>query len=250
MKRTLLSAVLVLTAVGFATESGGLGGPMVVGVLPDYGAFNAALDTFNTRNYGGTQGPEFSGPMIFIGGQGYGFVEGFSVGGWGAGFFKEATGDSSKAVVGYGMGYGEFGYRINLFDLVWLKPALLLGGGGMGLHIGRYRSSGGFGDPSDDFDNDEFFSSEESYQAGKGFVNVGALVDATLVFPMNDRKTALGGLNVKAGYLYAIYDSEWWDEDGYARNVDFNTNGPFLSVGVVFGGKGNQDYDEGWDEEW
>ena len=37
---------------------------------------------------------------------------------------------------------------------------------------------------------------------------------------------------------------------GKARDVKFNTNGPFLSVGVVFGGSGGGDRDEDWDEEW
>jgi len=254
MKRTLVCAILILAVAGFATEAGGLGGPMVIGLLPSFSDLNAELDSYNTEHFGGSSGPELSGPMIFLGGQGSGFIEGFSVGGWGGGFFKEANGDSSKALIGYGMGYGEFGYRVNLFDLVWIKPALVLGGGGVGMHIGRYRSGGGFGDPSDDFDNDDFFSDDESYQVGKGLVSVGALVDATLVFPMNDRKTAFGGLSVKAGYLYPVYESDWYDEHGNSIDKDavrFSPSGPFASVGVVFGGQGtSKDYDEDWDEEW
>ncbi|MBN2379605.1 hypothetical protein JXM67_07375 [candidate division WOR-3 bacterium] len=253
MKRTVVCAILMMAIFAFATEAGGLGGPMVIGLMPSFSEFNAALDSYNTEYFGGARGPEFSGPMFFIGGQGSGFIEGFSVGGWGGGFLKEATGDSSKALIGYGMGYGEFGYRLNLFDIAWVKPTLLVGGGGLGMHIGRYRSGGGFGDPDDDgIDNDDFFSDEESYQAGKGFVNVGAAADVTLLFPMNERKTAFGGVSVKGGYLYAIYDSDWWDEHGRSfESPAFNFNGPFLSVGVVFGGASEtKDYDEDWDEEW
>lgn len=256
MKRTLVSTAVVAMAlmagVSFATEIGGLGGPMVIGLMPSFSALNTELNDYNAEFFGGSSGPEFSGPMFMIGGQGSGFIEGFSIGGWGGGFFQEATGDSSKAIIGYGMGYGEFGYRLNFFDLIWVKPAVILGGGGLGLHIGRYRSGGGFGDP-DDIDNDDFFSSAESYQAGKGFVNVGALADVTLMFPMNERKTAFGGLNVKGGYLYAIYDSDWWDEHGRSFDTpSFNFNGPFLSVGVVFGGSGDTDWadDDDWDEDW
>jgi hypothetical protein len=247
MRRAIV-IVVVLVAAAFAVEMGGFGGPMVIGLLPNYDDLNTALGEFNTRNYNGTDGPEFSGPMILLGGQGKGLVEGFTVGGWGGGFFKEANGDSSKALLGYGMGYADFGYHFNIANILLIGPSLQLGGGGMGLHIGRFRSGAGFGDPDDDdFDNDDFFDDDESYDAGKGFVAVGASADVTLLFPMNQRKTVFGGITAKAGYLYPVYDSDWWDENGDARTVDFTMAGPYASIGVVFGGS-SQDYEE--DEEW
>jgi hypothetical protein len=256
MKKALILALLITTAA-FAVQAGGFGGPMVIGLMPDYDAFNVALDNFNTIYYGGSEGPAFSGPMILIGGQGAGFVQGFSAGGWGGGFFQEATGDSSKAFIGYGMGYGSFGYRFNILDFIWIRPTVELGGGGIGLHIGRYRSSGGFGDPDNGSDNDDYWEDDESYQAGKGFVSVGAAADVTVLIPINKRKTSFAGLNVKGGYLYPVYDSDWFDEHGDIRQVNFTMQGPFLSVGVVFGGKSrNGDYDEyddyedQWEEEW
>ena len=252
MRRAIVIALVVVTAV-FAVKVGGLGGPMVVGLMPNYDDLNAELDRYNTEHFEGTSGPEFSGPMFLIGGQGRGFVEGFSVGGWGAGFFKEANGDSSKAVLGYGMGYGEFGYHFNIANIILIGPAVQIGGGGMGLHIGRFRPGAGFGEPSDgDTDNDDFFDDDESYDVGKGFVNVGAAADITLLFPMNERKTVFGGINVKGGYLYPIYESDWWDEHGVSipkEVVDFSMDGPFVSVGVVFGGS-SRDYDYEEDEEW
>lgn len=253
MKRAIVIALAVVTAA-FAVQAGGFGGPMAMGMMPSFEGLNAELARYNDTFFGGSRGPEFSGPLFFIGAQGSGFIEGFSVGGWGAGFFKEATGDSCKVIMGYGMGYGEFGYRFNIADIVLIGPSLQLGGGGMGLHIGRYRAGAGFGSPTDDgTDNDEFFEDDESYDVGKGFVNAGACVDITFLFPTNERKTAFGGLNVKGGYLYPIYDSDWWDEHGYSIDKDavsFNMDGPFVSVGVVFGGSSRvETNDDEW-EEW
>jgi hypothetical protein len=249
MRRAIVIA-LVLVVAAFAVEIGGFGGPMVIGLLPNYDDLNAELASYNTEHFGGTSGPEFSGPMILLGGQGKGLVEGFTVGGWGGGFFKETNGDSSKAILGYGMGYADFGYHFNIANILLIGPSLQLGGGGMGLHIGRFRSGAGFGDPSDGLDNEDFFDDDESYDVGKGFVSVGASADVTLLFPMNERKTVFGGITVKAGYLYPVYESDWWDEHGSSidkQAVDFNMDGPYASVGVVFGGS-SVDYDE--DEEW
>jgi hypothetical protein len=117
MKRAIVIALAAVVAA-FAVQAGGFGGPMAMGMMPSFEGLNAELGRYNDTFFGGSRGPEFSGPLFFIGGQGKGFVEGFSVGGWGAGFFKEATGDSCKVIMGYGMGYGEFGYRFNIADIV------------------------------------------------------------------------------------------------------------------------------------
>jgi len=250
MKRAIVIALIAVVAA-FAVQAGGFGGPMAMGMMPSFEGLNAELVRYNDTFFGGSRGPEFSGPLFFIGAQGSGFIEGFSIGGWGAGFFKEATGDSCKAIIGYGMGYADFGYHFNIADILLIGPSLQLGGGGMGLHIGRFRSGAGFGSPTDDgTDNDEFFEDDESYDVGKGFVNAGACVDITFLFPANERKTAFGGLNVKGGYLYPIYESDWWDEHGYSIDKDavsFSMDGPFVSVGVVFGGSS---HDETNDDEW
>lgn len=253
MKRAFLLIALAITA-GFAVEAGGFGGPMVMLTLPDMDSLNAELNEFNTREYDGSNGPAFSAPLIWLGGQGSAMIEGVSIGGWGAGFFQEATGDSSKAVIGYGMGHGEFGYRFNFFDFLWVKPAVEIGGGGLGLYIGRFRASQGFGEPSDG--NEDFFDDQENYSVGQGFVNIGASLDVTVVFPMNPNKTAFSGINVKGGYLYPVYQSDWWDETGTAISkeaVPFNPGGMFASIGVVFGGKGDteswNDDEDVW-EEW
>jgi len=241
MKQAVVIA-LIFAAAALAGEVGGFGGPMVIGGMPDFDDLNAELANYNCVYFGGSRGPGFSSPAFFIGGQGKGFMSGFCVGGWGGGFFQEANGDSSKAVIGYGMGYAEFSYHLNIADVLLVGPAVQLGGGGLGLHIGRYRAGGGFGSPDGDGDdNDDFLDDDESYDIGKGFVNVGGAAEATLLFPLNERKTAFGGLNVKGGYLYAIYDSDWYDEHGGVVDRDavkFNMNGPFISVSVVFGGMG------------
>ncbi len=257
MKRVIVIALTFVVAV-FAVEIGGFGGPMVTGMMPDFGDLNVELERYNGTFFGGTSGPEFSGPMILIGGTGKGIIEGFSVGGWGGGFFKEANGDSSKAVLGYGMGYADFGYHFNIANILLVGPSLQLGGGGMGLHIGKFSSGGGFGDPDGGGGSgDDFFDDDESYDVGKGFVAVGASADVTLLFPMNERKTAYGGITLKGGYLYPVYESDWWDEDGASipkEDVNFSMTGPYASIGVVFGGKSSGDWweeeeDDDW-EEW
>lgn len=254
MKRGIVIALIAVT-LAFAIEAGGFGGPMVVGMMPDFDDLNYQLSLYNTNTYGGSSGPEFSGPTFFLGGQGAAMVEGVSIGGWGGGFFKEAKGDSSKAILGYGMGYGEFGYRFNFFDILWVKPAMLIGGGGVGLSITKYRSSGGFGDPDGGESGDGFFPDfNEGYGLGKGFVNLGAVADLAVVFPMGAKSSAFSGINLKAGYLYAIYDSDWYDENFVVfEHPEFNFNGPFVSLGVVFGGRGETgDWfdDDGEDEDW
>jgi len=123
----------------------------------------------------------------------------------------------------------------------------------MGLHIGKFRSGGGFGDPDTGGNNDDFFDDDESYDVGKGFINVGASADITLLFPINERKTAYGGITVKGGYLYSVYESDWWDEDGMSipkEVVSFNMDGAYASVGVVFGGKSSDDWREEEDDDW
>ncbi len=249
MRWLIVIGLLCVVASGTAAELGGWGGPMVMGMMPSFRALNDTLDAYNTRAYGGSEGPAFSGPVIFLGGQGSGMVEGVSIGGWGGGFFKEATGDSSIAFLGYGMGYGEFGYRFNIANVLLLGPMIEIGGGGVGLTVSRYRS-GGFGEPGPGYD-----PFDESYNLGKGFVNIGAAVDVAGLLPSNPARTAFIGLNLKAGYMYTLYDTGWWDE--YAQFMDapqLAMSGPFVTLGVVFGGKTDTHFDDWGDmddeDEW
>lgn len=250
MKRIVLIALMVSSAA-FAVELGGFGGPSVTGMLIDFGDLNAELNKYNTNFYGGSQGPELTSPVFMIGGEGAGTLEGFSVGGWGAGFFQDAHGDSSKVMMGYGMGYGEFGYSFKLFNVLRVRPLVEVGGGGIGLNISRYKS-GGFGDPSD---TGTSFFDDNSYNLGKGFVNIGGAAEIALLLPMDSKGYSFGGLSLKIGYLYTVWDSGWFDQHGGSYSEPATSlQGPFASLSALFGGSvrfldNGTDEEDGW-EDW
>ncbi len=248
MKKVLMLALLLISA-GFAFEIGGFGGPSAAAMLINFDDLNAELDKYNTNYYSGSQGPELKSPVFFIGGEGAGTLEGFSVGGWGAGFFQDAHGDSSKVMMGYGMGYGEFGYSFNFFKVLRIRPLLEIGGGGMGLNISRYRG-GGFGEPGDTATS---FWDDNSYSLGKGFINVGAAAEIALLLPMDQAGYSFGGLSLKAGYLYTVWDSGWFDQNGeYFYEPATSLQGPFLELSALFGGSSKifEDSGDGIDDDW
>lgn len=221
-------AVLVAVAA-ISLQAGGYGGPIFLSLMPNFDDLNDELQEYNSNCYNGSDGPEFSSPMVFIGGQGKGFIENFSVGGWGCGFAKEAYGDSTSATIGYGMGYGEFGYNYIPNEYVSMGPILLIGGGGIGIEIRKYRREG--------FGNRKVKNDAESYSAGKGFFNIGFGGEVTFYLPVSPNRTSYGGLNIKAGYIHTLFETDWHDDNGGSTSIpEFKTAGPFISASLVFGG--------------
>lgn len=163
-----------------------------------------------------------SNEQFVFGGGGWGQGNRVRFGGIGMGGGKVVTNDSVSVEIGYGLGLFEVGYAlVNLKHLI-ITPQLGIGGYGVGLKIKALN-------PPTNLDDLLF------YPGGKSQVSKGGLILASslaLDIPIN-----VIGLHLKGGYLYSPLNSAWIHEEfADIQGPDIKIKGPFVSLGIMFGG--------------
>lgn len=162
--------------------------------------------------------------MIGMGGGGWG-GKGVVLGGWGFGGTRTTASESLKVRAGFGAGFFEAGYSIRIFDFLWLKPLLGIGGCGYSLDLRPI-----LGDVR--FDSLLLNPARTSKVSLGGFVLAPAL---GITIPIN-----FVGLSLKAGYIYQPVEGDWTLADGSAvtGGPSLLANGPYITAHIIFGGAG------------
>ncbi|MEO0075179.1 MAG: hypothetical protein ABIK31_03600, partial [candidate division WOR-3 bacterium] len=160
--------------------------------------------------------------QFVFGGGGWGQGNRVRFGGIGMGGGKVVTNDSVSVEIGYGFGLFEVGYAlVNLKHLI-ITPQVGIGGYGVGLKIKALKA------PTN-------LDSLLFYPGGKSQVSKGGLIlspSLALDIPIN-----VIGLHLKGGYLYSPLNSGWTHEEfANIQGPDIKIKGPFVSIGVMFGG--------------
>lgn len=167
------------------------------------------FDTINNRQF-------------TFGGGGWGQSGRVRLGGYGMGGGKTLVNDSVSVEVGYGVGFFEVGYSLINARHFMLTPLLGIGGGGLGMKIiARYPPAS--------------VDSLLSYPGGQSQISMGGLA----MYPglAIDIPISFVGLSLKGGYIWSPINSGWTHEGfGAIRGPNINLNGPFASLGIMFGG--------------
>ncbi len=238
-------AFLAAASLAFAMEVGSWGGFSFTGLLSDLEELNSTLADID-QDLGGGGNLEFTSPLFVLGGEGGLRFGVLTVSAWGGGFSKQAWGDTTYASLGYGMGYAEVGVQWDPARWLSIRPAVELGGAGLELEIReRY---GGFGGP------DDTLYEPYRYAATAGQGNIGGSLAVQFNIPVGERGYV--GISLKGGYLYPVIKPRWHDFEGEriaSPAPSFGINGPFLTLGVNLGARGQvtrypHPPDEGWDD--
>ncbi len=223
LRGALLIAGLSLSLIGEEGFKGGMGGPCLAVSFFDAKELNARLKAHNIE--------ELSTQQTCFGGGGSGIIGKVILGGWGFGGGEEVESESVKVKVDYGGGFFEPGYYLPITQNLGLSILLGLGGYGYSLNLTPTSLSGA------DFDTlltgpgarrtSNISAGGLSLSIGGGFL---------FLIPFEE---AFIGLNVKGGYIFSPMKREWELEDGGTLRgaPKLNLNGPFISIGLVFGGK-------------
>jgi len=243
MKKIIIAS-LVIIGIGFGFKIGGWGGITVSGIMPELSALNTEITDVNYREVGGTDQITFTNPFLMVGGHGYGQVGQVVFGGGGAGFAVREKGDSLSARIGYGFGYGEVGFQFEPLNWLWIRPMLSLGGSGFEIELNERVA--GFGEPPDDT-----LYVPYHHLVTAGAFNAGAALAVN--FNLHMTSATFIGVELKGGYQFPLYVSDWFDQDGLIRDEveGFGIYGPYAQVSVNFGRSGEVDliWDE-TDDEW
>lgn len=241
MKRAVIIGIALVAAV-FGFKTGGWGGITVSGFLPELSNLNTRLTEIN-RDLGATDNIEFSAPLFMIGGHGCGQIGPVTIGGGGAGFGVREKTDTLSARIRYGMGYGEIGFQVEPLRWLWIRPCLSIGGSGFDIELDEWR--GEFGEIPEDT-----LYVPYHYLASAWSFNVGAAL--VLEFNLPITKSGFVGLEIKGGYLYPLYTSDWRDQDGLTvKEVEgFGIYGPYVQVAVNFGRSGELDLSWETEDDW
>jgi len=241
--RKVLFAVIVLIAVAFGFKAGGWGGVTISGLLPNLENLNSELTRINQTYVNGTDEIGFSAPEFMIGGHGYGQIGQIIVGGGGSGLGVREKGDSLSARLNYGMGYAEAGFQIEPLRWLWIRPSITLAGSGFEIELNEFY--GDFGDPPEDT-----LYSPYRYVASAGSFNAGAALALEFNLPISG--ATFIGLELKGGYLYPLFKTDWYNEDGLVVNEveGFGIFGLFFEASVNFGRSGELDASWEQDDDW
>jgi len=233
-----------LIAVAFGFKIGGWGGITATTCFIELRDLNSELTRINHEHVQGSDNINFSSPLLMIGGHGYGQVGSMVFGGGGGGFASRQRADSLSAKLGYGFGYGEVGFQFEPLTWLWIRPSLSLGGSGFEIELNERVA--GFGDPPEDT-----LYVPYHFTATAGAFTAGAGLTVHLNLPITS--ATFLGLELKGGYLYPLYTSDWYDEDGLVRSEieGFGIYGPYAQVALNFGRSGEIDLIwEEVDDEW
>lgn len=223
LKGAILIAGLSLSLIGAEGFKGGMGGPSLTVSFFNTEELNAKLKSHNIG--------ELSTQQTCFGGGGSGIIGRVLLGGWGFGGTEGVESDSVKVKVGYGGGFFEPGYYLPITQNFGLSILLGLGGYGYSLNLTPTSLSGA------DFDTlltGPGARRTSTLSAGGLSLSIGG----GLLFLVPFEESFIG-LNVKGGYIFSPMKPEWELEDGGALKgaPKLNLNGPFISIGLVFGGK-------------
>ncbi|MBN2381218.1 hypothetical protein JXM67_15570 [candidate division WOR-3 bacterium] len=240
--KKVVTISLILVAVLFAFKAGGWGGLTVSGFFPDLSGLNAEITRINHEYVGGTDEIRFNSPLFMIGAHGCGQIGPLTIGGGGAGFGIREQGDTLSAHLRYGMGYGELGFQIEPYRWLWIRPCLQIGGSGFEIELDEI--IGSIGDPL----QDTLYAPYHHLTTAWSF-DLGAALALHLNLPITG--AGFVGLEIKGGYLYPMYTSEWRDENNMTRREieGFGIFGPYVQIAVNFGR--SADVDLSWeDDDW
>ena len=248
MKRLwlLIAGIMISANLSAAIWGGANYSVMIV----DLSKLNAAISDINHTTLHGTDNVKFNNFLHMVGAQG-GFNLGkFSASAWASGLFKETRIDSMSARFTYGIGGGSLGFQFEPLDWLWLRPEIDVAGSWIGIDLAQRRSEFGL------LPKDTLIAPYR-YEVGGGQFNLGGGVLAQFNVPTG--KYNFLGLSLKAGYLYPIYKSSYFDEDGreYEPVKGFGVDGLYLRVGVNFGTRQiytcdyeDDDEDNDWEDDW
>ncbi len=210
--------VILITSLSllYAHEAGGYGGFLYSFSSPDLNKMNTDIQ----KNYG----IKFENHYIGTGGTGWVIAGKIVLGGSGFGGSYSISNDTIKIIGKYGAGFFEPGYHLSIkkigFDII-----LGIGGGNYTLVLIK-----GLKDASW---NDILTDPQKSIELTFGGFAVQPCVRITIPI-------AFIGLTLKGGYSFYPIKPEW--KFKYGGNVlnppDVSLSGPYLSAGIVFGGKG------------
>ncbi|MCX7757726.1 MAG: PDZ domain-containing protein [candidate division WOR-3 bacterium] len=169
--------------------------------------------------------PNLKRNHFMFGGGGYAQINRIRIGGYGVGGVQSVNNDQLNIEAGLGIGVFELGYSVVYTKGLLLTPYLGIGGGGISLKI---TPLGNRPARLDDILglNANFGVSKVS--KGGLILLPGISLDIPLIFT---------GLSFKAGYLYSPLSGSWEHEDyGQIAGPDFNLQGIYTSLNVLFGG--------------
>jgi membrane-associated protease RseP (regulator of RpoE activity) len=159
--------------------------------------------------------------FVFSGG-GWGQVGRVRLGGFGMGGSQNISNADVNVEVGYGAGFFELGYSVVNAKHFMFTPLLGIGGGGLSLKITA-------------LDNPTNLDSLLCYPGGVAKVSKGGLV----MYPglAIDIPFGVAGISLKGGYMWSPMTSAWtMEEFGNVYGPDIKLNGPFITLGIMFGG--------------
>ncbi len=164
--------------------------------------------------------------FVFSGG-GWGQGKRIRIGGYGIGGAKTVSNDSLDIEVGYGAGFFELGYAIVNGRNFMLTPLVGIGGGGLSMKItpkyNRPTSLAGL-----------INSPWGVAKVSKGGIAMypGLAIDIPFGFV---------GITLKGGYMWSPMNGPWTLENlgSIGNQPDLKLNGPFATVGIMFGGCGS-----------
>jgi len=198
--------------------SGGMGG---------FSYFSVGYDaqTLNQAFAGKIEGFPSSG--WGSGGGGFAIINNFLIGGFGFGSSMHAEGDSLFAEVSCGGGFFEVGYIYPFWKLFGMVE---LGIGGIGTDIFMHEP---LGDASFDEVLDDPGRTTRISAGGIGFMGGAGLIVKLSPFCF---------LSLRGMYIYSPSQPDWRFEDGSncTGGPDMNPSSWVLSVGIMFGGVGEE----------
>jgi membrane-associated protease RseP (regulator of RpoE activity) len=167
--------------------------------------------------------------FVFSGG-GWGQGKRIRIGGYGIGGAKIVSNDSLDIEVGYGAGFFELGYAIVNKINFMLTPLVGIGGGGLSMKI------------TPKYNRPTSLTGLINSPWGVAKVSKGGIA----MYPglAIDIPFGFVGITLKGGYMWSPMNGPWTLENlgSIGNQPDLKLNGPFATVGIMFGGNSSHRY--------